>query len=83
LSLPVGRLRDAKGPGAIGRGGPIGGYVMDKLIRSRGLIAVRFECVREGLWKTETGDRVTGEPRGLRWVERVDGKYIVTKEDPR
>ena len=73
----------ANGAGRIGRGGPVGGYVMDKLIKSRGLIATRFEAVAEGLWRTETTDRDTGEDRGPRWIDRRTGVYVVTKVDPR
>lgn len=78
MSTPGSIIR-AKGPGAIGRGGPIGGMIIDKKLKSMGLLVVRLVSLAEGRWCTETLDRETGEPRGKRWITRKDGKYTFSK----
>jgi hypothetical protein len=65
-------------------GGPVGGYVMNRLIMARGLKPGRFVPVIEGLWSVEVTDAATGETRGVRWIDRRAGlPGVVTKVDPR
>ncbi len=66
------------------RGGPIGGYVMNRLIKARGLVPGRFVSLTDWLWSVDVTDAGTGEPRGTRWIDRRAGlPGVVTKVDPR
>lgn len=72
------RNRDPKA-GSIGRSGPPGGMIIDKKLKSMGLLVVRLVPLAEGRWATDTTDRETGEPRGRRWIARIAGKYVISK----
>jgi hypothetical protein len=85
VSASAGSIIRAKAPKSLGLPGSSGGVVMLKLLRGRGLETIgRLEWVRDRLWVVDVMDRVTKEPKGKRWIQRVAAEqWVVTQEEPR